>query len=95
MSVVYLLMTINYKGADMELDVFQLGRRIAAMRELRDMTQKDLAKASGLTQATIARVEKGHKRRMELNTVVKIASALDVGVDDLLKPIEEAGKVED
>ena len=69
----------------MDIDAFQLGRRIAATRELRDMTQQELAKASGLTQATIARVEKGHKKKMELNTVFKIACALQVGLDDLVK----------
>ena len=72
----------------MDIDAFQLGRRVAATRELRDMTQQELAKASGLTQATIARVEKGHKKKMELNTLYKIATALQVGLDDLVKPQE-------
>jgi transcriptional regulator with XRE-family HTH domain len=77
----------------MQIDVFQLGRRIAAQRELRDMTQKALANATGLTQATIARVERGQKKRVELNTIAQIAHALGVGLDDLLKPIEERDPV--
>lgn len=74
----------------MALNLFQLGRRIASMRELRNMTQQDLADASGLTQATIARLERGHKKRPELNTVVSIAEALRVTVDELIQPIEDS-----
>ena len=71
----------------MELDVYQLGRRIAAYRELRDLTQQGLANKSGLTQATIARIEKGHKKRPEMNTIYKIAQALQVSIDDLTEPL--------
>jgi DNA-binding XRE family transcriptional regulator len=57
------------------IDAFQLlGRRVAETRELRDMTQQELAKASGLTQTTIARVEKGHKKKMDSRRSDQFAS---------------------
>lgn len=76
-----------------DIDVFQLGRRIASTRELRDMTQQELANVSGLTQATIARVEKGRKKKVELNTIYKIAQALNTSITDLMQPIEEGKRV--
>ncbi len=64
--------------------MYQLGRRIASYRELRDLTQQELAVKAGLTQTTIARVEKARKPRVMLDTIVSIAEALNVGVDQLL-----------
>ena len=68
----------------MTLDLHKLGRRIAAMRELRDMTQQELANRAGLTQAAIARIEKARKPRVQLATVVAIAEVLGVSVDYLI-----------
>ena len=72
-----------------EIDEYQIGRRIASIRRLLDMTQQELASRTGLTQATIARVEKGRKKKVELNTIYKIAQALNTSVTDLMQPIED------
>ncbi len=37
------------------------GRRLRILRELNEMTQEQLARASGLTQATISALESGAK----------------------------------
>jgi transcriptional regulator with XRE-family HTH domain len=68
----------------MALDLYQLGRRIAASRELRDLTQQQLADRADLTQATIARIEKGRKPGVHVQTLVAIADVLDVSTDYLL-----------
>lgn len=70
------------------IDVFQLGRRIASTRELRDLTQQELADQSGFSQATIARIEKGHKQQVAMNTIYRIAQVLDVDIGELARPIE-------
>lgn len=69
----------------MPIDFHGLGRRVAAIRELRDLTQQELAEKAGLTQAAVARVEKARKPRVQLATVVAIAEALGVSVDYLLE----------
>ena len=68
----------------MALDMYKLGRRLAAARELRDLTQQELANRAGLTQATIARIEKGRKPGLRLDTIVAIAEALGVSLDALV-----------
>lgn len=67
----------------MKLDTRMLGRRIAAMRELRSLTQRDLAEKSGVTQVTIARLETDKMPRVSLDTIVALAEALQVSVDYL------------
>ena len=78
----------------MPLNLEHMGRRIASQRQLRGLTQQELASASGLTQATVARVEKARKGRVDLKTVYAIAEALGVSLDELVKPIEAASRVE-
>lgn len=65
----------------MMIDHYQMGRRIAAMRERRDMTQQELAEKAGLTQATVARIEKNRKTRVQLASIEALASALEVSLD--------------
>ena len=48
------------------------------------MTQKELARLTGITQSYISAIEKG-KYDGGVNTLQKIAHALDVSIDELLK----------
>ena len=75
----------------MPLDLDKLGRRIAARRAWKRMSQQELAKEADLTQATIARIERGRKPGVHVQTLVAIADALGVSVDYLLG----RGKAED
>jgi HTH-type transcriptional regulator / antitoxin HipB len=68
----------------MAIDLKQMGRRVAASRTLRGWSQKELAEQAGLTQATVARVELGQKHRVALDTLYKIAEALEEDTDYLL-----------
>ena len=65
----------------MMIDYYEMGRRIASVRERRDMTQQELATKAGLTQATVARIEKNRKKRVVLDSVEALASALGVSLD--------------
>jgi DNA-binding XRE family transcriptional regulator len=56
--------------------------RLKELREKALMTQPDLADKTGLTVATICRIEKGH-RRPHFVTQRKIARALKVTVEEL------------
>ena len=78
---------------EMEID---LQNRIAiAVRTLRvskGLSQKDLADATGLTQAAISLTErrstKAKKARMNLTTVKKIADALQISLWKLIREAE-------
>lgn len=60
----------------------QLGKRIKQLRVLRDMTQEQLAQASKVSISFLGNVERGSKNPT-VQTVSKIANALDVTLSDL------------
>lgn len=53
--------------------------RLIEQRHNKGMTQKELAKASCLTQSVIARLE-SKKATPQLDTLLKVASALDCDI---------------
>lgn len=61
----------------------QLGERVRFLRAQRLMTQEDLAEASGLGRATVARIEAGGTAP-HMRTVKVLAAALAVGHEELL-----------
>lgn len=58
------------------------GRNLRTVRAFRDMSQDELAEKSGVNQATIAMLERGH-RQPRRGTVEKLAAALGVAVETL------------
>src|SRR5438034_6521686 len=66
------------------LDLVPLGRRVAGRRVEKGWTQARLAAEAGLSQHTIAVVEKGRHPSITLATIVAIADALEVGLDTLV-----------
>ena len=71
-----------------ELAIF-IGNKIKEYRKLKGLTQKELAKAVGMGDTTIANYEKG-LRTPKKNTLFKLANAFDISIDDLFPPIESA-----
>lgn len=55
------------------------GKKLRAIRALRDMTQAQLAEKSGVSPTAIAEYEKG-KRDLRTDTIRKICEALGVTV---------------
>jgi len=63
----------------------EIGARLRALRETRDMTQVELAKILGTQQTAISQVELGN-RGLTIQQVVKLARALRVSTDTILGP---------
>lgn len=60
-----------------DMDLYeQLGRKVAAARKSKGMTQADLANIIGMTRASIANIETGRQRVM-LHDVFALVEALD------------------
>ena len=57
------------------------GDRIKQLRELKSMSQKDLAYLSGLDRSYIASVEKG-QRNISIVNIEKISKALKISVKE-------------
>jgi DNA-binding XRE family transcriptional regulator len=59
-----------------ELDRLRLAHRITELREKSGLTQAELAKKVGTTQAGISRLENPNYRNYSLKTLEKVATAL-------------------
>ena len=61
---------------------YSLAERLKYLRESRNLTQKELAEMAGISQATIAHIEKQTKDP-SVETLNKVATALDVHIATL------------
>ena len=67
----------------MELDYKAIGKRIKIARIQVDLTQEKLAEYVNLSPSHMSNIETG-TTKVSLTTIVNIANALSVSVDDLL-----------
>ena len=72
-----------------KLDMYKLGRRMAAARVMADLTQQELAERAGIPQSAVARIERGKRPQLSVGTLYAIAQALGVSTDYLLGLKEE------
>lgn len=77
--IILILSIFRSKGAKLNI-----GTRVRALREQRGLTQLDLRNATGLSQATISRIEGGEFQNLRGDTLVKLADSLRVTTDYLL-----------
>jgi transcriptional regulator with XRE-family HTH domain len=70
----------------------RLGATIRAVRVRRSWRQVDLAGRSGVSPATISRLERGHPGSLTLDTIRRVAAALDIRID--LTPRWRAGDLD-
>ena len=64
-------------------------KMLKAIRTLRGMTQEDLARRAGVSRQVIASIEAGRHRDPRLSTLERIANALDLNVEDLLRLMKD------
>ena len=68
----------------MQLNYIVLGQRIQKIRKNKHISQADLAVKASVSLPLISNIERG-KTRMQLETFVKVAEALQVSADHLLR----------
>lgn len=68
---------------EMVVDYIAIGKRIRKVRQRLGYSQEQLAEMSGLTPPHLSHVETGNTK-VSLPSLVQIANALDVTMDDLL-----------
>ena len=74
------------------MDDQRFGSTIRAVRVKKGWRQRDLATRAGVSTSTISRIERGHPGSFSVDTIRRIASALDVRVD--LMPRWRAGDLD-
>lgn len=67
-------------GQSGRMDVIRFGRGVRALRRRRGWRQVDLARAGGVSQSLIARIERGGADRVTVRLLERIANALGAGV---------------
>jgi transcriptional regulator with XRE-family HTH domain len=68
---------------------FLLGRRIRSLREAKDWTQQELGNQADVNYKFLGEIERG-QQNPSLNVLVKIASALEVDLPEMLRFEHEA-----
>jgi transcriptional regulator with XRE-family HTH domain len=66
------------------------GARLRAVRGEKQLSQDDLAEVSGLHRTYIGGIERG-ERNPSLMNIGRLAKALDVRVEDLVRDLDEDG----
>ena len=62
-----------------------IGDKIKLLRNKQGLTQDELARKSNLPYTTLTKIETNVITKPSIQTVVKIAKGLGIGVDDLIK----------
>jgi transcriptional regulator with XRE-family HTH domain len=62
-----------------------VGEQIQKIRKAKDLTQDELAKLAEIPYTTLAKIESGMVKNPTIKTLVKIANALKVSLDDFVK----------
>ncbi len=62
-----------------------ISKNIKKLRKAKDLSQDKLSRLADVSHATIIKIESGGIQSPTIDTVQKIAKALGVGVDDLIK----------
>lgn len=63
-----------------------MGYKIKEFREMRGITQEELASISGVSRGTIVALESGTSRTTTTKTLLKLAAALKTTVDQIFYP---------
>jgi transcriptional regulator with XRE-family HTH domain len=74
------------KKVDEILGQMRLEQDLAALREKRKLTQRQVARLLGTSQPYVAKLESGRVRNLGVGTLVKYASALGATVSVRIKP---------
>jgi transcriptional regulator with XRE-family HTH domain len=74
------------QDVDALLDEMKLEQELVALREMRGLSQRDLARLLGASQPYVAKLESGRVRNLGVRTLVKCARALGASVTIKIDP---------
>ena len=70
----------------MSREISQIGKNLKKLRRKKGLSQDRLSKLADISYNTVIKLESGGITNPTIETLQKIAKALGVSVDDLLKP---------
>ena len=69
----------------MSKELSTIGKKIRQYRKKLGLSQDKLSKLAGVAYNTVVKIESGENLNPTIKTAQKIAKALEIGVDDLIK----------
>lgn len=70
------------------LNPYSVGKAVADMRKEKEMSQEVLSGLAGIGRTHLSAIERG-ERKPTLETLYRIACAMDIKMSDIVKRIEE------
>lgn len=64
-----------------------IGKNIRNWRKKRRLSQEKLARLADISLNTLTKIESGFAKKPTIQTVVKLAKALNISLDELIKEI--------
>ena len=77
--------TYYYFDTTMSREISPIGKNIKKLRKQKGLSQDRLSKLADISYNTVIKLESGGITNPSIDTLQKIAKALNVSVDDLLK----------
>lgn len=68
--------------------ISEIGKSIQKVRQERKLTQEQLAIKAGIPYTTLAKIESGMVNNPRMKTLQKIALALKISIDELVKNVK-------
>jgi transcriptional regulator with XRE-family HTH domain len=65
-----------------------LGQNIKKIRQKKKLSQEKLARLTNISLNTLTKIESGFTKRPSIQTIYKIAKALDVALDELAESLK-------
>ncbi|OSA95734.1 UNVERIFIED_ORG: hypothetical protein B2H93_04750 [Clostridium botulinum] len=77
--------------------ISKLGKNIRKLRTARNISLNELARKSSISPSTISKIETGETDDLKVNTVIKVANALNISLDELVTntPIKNTYDISD
>lgn len=69
-----------------------LSKRLKELRKQKDWSQQKLAEETGLSFNAITKIEQGLAKHPTLKTLIKLAEAFEIGLDELVGRKSSYGK---
>jgi len=61
-----------------------IGKRLKELRKKADWSQQKLAEKAGLSYNVITKIEQGAAKNPNIQTIIKLANAFGISLDDLI-----------
>lgn len=62
-----------------------IGKNIKRLRRRRKLSQEKLARLTDISLNTLTKIESGFTKKPSIETVIKLAKALNISIDELVR----------